>query len=204
MEPAKLQFSPQEMHLVSNAEWILTKNEILNKIASLMGSLNIIQKNIMAGQAHSFPAEIMATTAKISRGENYQGLPYLVLDYPRLFTRDHIFAIRSLFWWGRNLSTTLHISGKWRQVFADKILQHHQFLQQNNFLIATGEDEWVHDVAGQHYTLANHFTTTDLQQILESKSFFKLAVFAPVTEINHAVQVWEQQFKKIMQVISHH
>ena len=41
-----------------------------------------------------------AYSGKISRGENYRGLPYLILDYPAYFSQKDIFAFRTMFWWG--------------------------------------------------------------------------------------------------------
>ncbi len=35
-----------------------------------------------------------------------------MLDYPRAFGRDSIFACRTFFWWGRFFSLTLHLAGR--------------------------------------------------------------------------------------------
>ena len=52
---------------------------------------------------------------KISKGENYRGLPYVMLDYPRLFGREEVLAIRTFFWWGHGFSVTLHLKGGYRE-----------------------------------------------------------------------------------------
>lgn len=201
MEAAKLQFSQHEMNLVSNADWILTKNEILNKIGHLLGMLNSIQKQVIKEMETSLPPELSVTTPKISRGENYKGLPYMVLDYPRLFKRGHIFAVRSLFWWGNTLSVTLHLSGRWQQYFAGNFLRNYEFLSQNNFVIATGEDEWAHNVGGEGFTPVKNLLKTEVHQILAEKPFFKIALYSPVDELNIALEIWEQQFKKLLQLL---
>lgn len=201
MEAAKLQFSEHEMSLVSNADWILTKNEILNKIGRLLGALNSIQKQLIREMAAGLPPEITDTTPKISRGENYKGLPYMVLDYPRLFTRNHIFAVRSLFWWGNTLSVTLHLSGQWQQFFAGNILRQYQFLVQNDFVVATDDDEWAHDVESAGFTPVKNLLKTDVHQILATKPFFKIALYSPVDELNSGIEIWEQQFKKVLQLL---
>jgi len=58
---------------------------------------------------------------KISRGENYLGLPYLVLDYPRLFRPDAVLAIRTFFWWGHFFSSTLQLSGGYKTEFLSRL-----------------------------------------------------------------------------------
>lgn len=201
MEPAKLQFSPHEMKLVGNADWILTKNEILGKIGRLLGRLNVMQKEIVNRLPQSLPEEILATTAKISRGENYKGLPYLVLDYPRLFTKNNIFAIRSMFWWGRTMSTTLHLSGRWQKHFAATILAHHEVLAEDNSVIATGENEWEHDVTGDGYAPVNSFTKKYFEELISRRPFLKISLFADVNELANGPEVWESQFNKIIKLL---
>lgn len=200
MNPAKLHFSPQEMSLIVNADWILTKNDILKRISLLMGSLNVKQKEIIHSLAESLHDEITTTTPKISQGENYKGLPYLVLDYPRLFIKNNIFAIRTLFWWGKHISTTLHLSGKWQQLYSEKILKHYDRLASEHYLTATGDDEWVHHVTENNYKLLADLSKIELEGILDSKKFFKLVLFAPIHNLNHAVDVWEQQFLSVINI----
>jgi len=196
MEPAKLQFSAHEMNFMGNADWILTKNDILNKVNTLMGELNVDQRRIAGTLCNPLPEEVLTTTAKISRGENYKGLPYLVLDYPRLFAKNNIFAVRTMFWWGRYLSTTLHLSGKWQQIFAEMILQRHQFLTENSFLVATGSNEWDHDVTGDAYAPSASFSKEKLGKMFSEKPFLKLALFAPVAQLADGIEIWQAQFEK--------
>jgi hypothetical protein len=107
MNEAKIQFSQEELELVENAGLILTKNTIIRKIHELFGLISEQMKSEL--QIASLPEEIKQTSPKISKGENYKGLPYVVLDYPRLFTRENIFAVRTLFWWGHYFSVTLQL-----------------------------------------------------------------------------------------------
>ena len=51
-------------------------------------------------------------SAKISKGEN-MGLPWVMLDYPRLFGQEDVLAIRTMFWWGHCFSVTLHLKGRY-------------------------------------------------------------------------------------------
>jgi len=38
-----------------------------------------------------------AIAPKISKGENYEGLPWVILDFPRYFDKENVFAIRCFF-----------------------------------------------------------------------------------------------------------
>src|SRR5436190_19310256 len=119
---SKIRLSDFEIQLVNNSEWILTKNNIIKKAQQLLG---VVQENIadyIKTKRKIFPAEIAAISPKISKGENYLGLPWLMLDYPRYFDKENIFAIRTMFWWGNFFSTTLHLSGKYQSQYLQDIL----------------------------------------------------------------------------------
>ena len=110
MNRAKVQLSEEELQLVQNAEWLLTKNRIISKVYEMFGSLadeyraTIVNKRGLA-------EDVLKPAPKIFKGENYQGLPYVMLDYPRSFGKEDTFAVRTMFWWGHYFSITLHRLG---------------------------------------------------------------------------------------------
>src|SRR5688572_30593643 len=108
--PAKIQLSTLELELVNNTEWILTKNGIIEKVKKLLHDIQMAQHEVLIAAQDQLPAEVLMPSPKISRGENYKGLPYLILDNPRFFDKQDIFAIRTMFWWGHFFSITLHVS----------------------------------------------------------------------------------------------
>ncbi len=149
MESAKIRLSPEEAALIKNADWILTKNSLLHKVNALLASLQEFQEEALQCGAAYLPHEVLHTTPKISRGENYLGLPWQILDYPRIFTKDHVFAIRTMFWWGRYFSTTLHLSGKWKTQYGETVfsrMRGHEGWRINH------TSEWDHDAYGPQYT----------------------------------------------------
>lgn len=150
MEAAKIQFSTEELLLVQNSELILTKNRIIEKISQGLGSLVLqmqqeVRKRTLIYDAfdHSGP--------KISRGEKYQGLPYLMLDYPRMFDKEHILAIRTFFWWGYFCSITLHVKGRYQLPVSERISNGLDRLKEKNFYISLRGDEWDHNITGRAY-----------------------------------------------------
>src|SRR5689334_11584093 len=106
MNEAKIQLSTKEKELVSDANWILTKNAIMQKIKTMLAELMERQKNLCQRHHPLFSKEILSISPKISKGENYHGLPYLVLDCPRYFSIHQTCAIRTFFWWGNFFSVT--------------------------------------------------------------------------------------------------
>src|SRR5688572_33065082 len=109
MQGSKIRLSPAELELFSDAQVILTKNSIIQKTVALLSHV----QEVLLPQAPSF-IQATSPSPKISKGENYKGLPYVILDYPRIAKAQDLFFIRSMFWWGQLFSSTLQVSGSYR------------------------------------------------------------------------------------------
>ena len=115
MEKTKIALSAKELELVCNKEWILTKHAIVQKVITLFGrALEDMQQQVEQ-RIHGLPAAVNGQSPKISKGENFQSLPYVMLDYPRYFHKENTLAIRTFFWWGNFFSVTLHLSGEHKE-----------------------------------------------------------------------------------------
>ncbi|TMI92208.1 MAG: hypothetical protein E6H08_12235 [Bacteroidetes bacterium] len=167
---------PAEMELVSSPDIILTKNAILQKIKSFYEELQIKQQDILKKYSSQLPEEVLKISPKISRGENYKGLPWLVLDNPRYFQHNNIFAIRTMFWWGNFFSITLHISGNNKNNLLKNLTDNVSLLEKNDFYIYNGTKEWEHDIDPDSYKKLSAIDGDKLQKIFSANSFLKLAV----------------------------
>jgi hypothetical protein len=132
---AKVQFSAEEMRLVSDPAWILTKNSIIRKVVELFGELSGEWRRMLVWDGDP----------KISRGEQYKGLPWVMLDYPRVFGKEDVLAVRTMFWWGHYFSVTLHLKGSYLRTYLPVILSNRGLLEAGGFWPGTSEDEWEHD-----------------------------------------------------------
>jgi hypothetical protein len=88
---------------------------------------------------------------KISRGENYRGLPWVMLDYPRAFGREDVLAIRTMFWWGHGFNVTLHLKGRWMDVCLPVIVRRREDLAAAGFHIGINDDEWRLEHGPENY-----------------------------------------------------
>ena len=179
----KIQLLPAEMELVSSPDIILTKNAILQKIKSFLEALQVRQLDIIKQYSSNFPEEVLKITPKISRGENYKGLPWLVLDNPRHFQHNNIFAIRTMFWWGNFFSITLHLSGKYKSDLLNKIAESFSLLKKDDFYIYAGQKEWEHDFDPDFYKKISAATAGELEKIFSQNNFLKLAIKFPIDSL---------------------
>jgi hypothetical protein len=180
IQQTKIQFLPAEMELVSSPDIILTKNTILQKIKSFFEEVQMKQHDILKIYSSQLPEEVLKISPKISRGENYKGLPWLVLDNPRYFQHNNIFAIRTMFWWGNFFSITLHLSGKNKAELLKKIAGHFSLLGENHFYIYNGQKEWEHDIDPDSYKRISSFNKDELETVVTENNYLKLAVKFPI------------------------
>jgi hypothetical protein len=176
IQQTKIQFLPAEMELVSSPDIILTKNAILQKIKSFFEELQMKQYDILKKYSSQLPEEVLKISPKISRGENYKGLPWLVLDNPRYFQHNNIFAIRTMFWWGNFFSITLHVSGNNKIDLLKNLADNFSLLSKNDFYIYNGTKEWEHDIDPDSYKKLSAIDEDELQKMFSANSFLKIAV----------------------------
>lgn len=184
MNQAKVQFSTSEMELMRNSEIILTKNKVLEKIKRLLEELQNDLKEKDQYNSDSMSANIFSIHPKISKGENYLGLPYLILDYPRFFKQQNIFATRTMFWWGNFYSTTLHLSGECKAQYLNKIQSAYNLLSQEKFSIGINEDPWLHDFTNDNYVLISSINEDEFKNRCAKQHHLKIAKTLPLHNDN--------------------
>jgi hypothetical protein len=192
-----LQLSTFEEELMNNKEWILTKNIIIKKAQQLLA---IVHENMVAyteADRRRIPAEVLSVSGKVSKGENYLGLPWLMLDYPRYFDKENVFAIRTMFWWGNFFSITLHLSGKYKNSHSQFITNHFNELVENEFYSCIREDPWHHHFEKDNFRAVRNFSAGEFSDHLQHSAFIKLAKKFPLTIWNAAPQILSEEFVRI-------
>jgi hypothetical protein len=199
MNAAKIQLSEEELQLVQNAAWVLTKNKIIQKVYELFGQLSEDMKTALE-DAH-LPMGILEVPAKISKGENYNGLPYVMLDYPRFFTNENIFAIRSFFWWGNYFSITLHLKGIYKTLFAGAIQKNKDLLSGKGYHICISGSEWRHELDDDHYLPISSIDAPAFEKICAQHSFLKLSAKIEFHEWNKSGMLFGKLFNTLLEAI---
>jgi hypothetical protein len=187
-EQANVSLSAVEMQLVTDPGWILTKNGIIQKVYDLFGSLSTSYMEMAKELA--VPEELLTVPPKISRGEQYRGLPYVMLDYPRCFGKDDVLAIRTFFWWGNYFSCTLHLKGSYLKQYAGAVAKAISNGELQGFYINASMDEWNHDVNESMRPV----TITDNNKPVQ-EDLIKISGVCSLQQWNEAADVLRQQFQ---------
>jgi hypothetical protein len=187
---ANLQLLPEEIALMSDPKWILTKNSAMEKVVGMMAGLSEVYKGL-------WPDEMNAKmNSKISRGENYLGLPWVILDYPRIFGREDVLAIRTMFWWGHPFSVTLHLKGRYQELYVPVIERRKALLAAAGFQVGIGVDEWRHEWAEDNYVPIG-----EVVDIGRGRPFVKLYAAVGLDRIAEAPRLLEDLFEVLAHVL---
>ncbi|MET0635906.1 MAG: hypothetical protein ABWZ25_07745 [Chitinophagaceae bacterium] len=193
MDGAKIQLSKEEKELISNSKWILTKNDILLKVNAMLTGIMADQTEWLFSRQLQLPAALASHSPKISRGENYHGLPWMMLDQPRIFGKPDTFAIRIFFWWGHFFSITLQLEGSYKTSYQHTLS--HATLADRNYLVAVTGNRWLHHPADDHYRAVSLMNADSFTNHIKDHPFVKLTSVTPLSD-------WEQIREKMSEEFS--
>lgn len=204
MEPgSKITLSYGEMQLVTDTDFILTKRIIIDKAQLLFGRLAEAMQHIAAVEGEGLEVEVLATSPKISKGENYLQLPYVLLDYPRCFDKTDVFAVRTMFWWGNFFSCTLHLSGKYKVKYLQALEKNIPLLQQSDLYVCTNTNEWEHHFESSNYVAANTLSAAAVKAILLQQHFIKVAAKFSLAQWNEMEMVLQKSFADLVRLLQY-
>ena len=181
MQGSKIRLSPTEAALFSNAQVILTKNSIIQKTVQLL-------EEVQAALVEKVPSVLQHAppSPKISKGENYLGLPYVILDYPRIAKEGNLYFIRSMFWWGNFYSSTLQLSGLYQTASINTLSNAYEQLKEQSYFIGVNSDPWVHHFGTNNYQPIAALSKDASRLIMEESPHIKIAACWPLDQWNEA------------------
>jgi len=172
----------KEARYLADTDFLRTKTDIYRKTDQLLAVTQESLREYINHRNPLFGSQILTRGGKISRGENYQQLPYHVLDYPRRFATDDIFALRTMVWWGHHLSITLHLSGHSLLTYRSKLQSGLSQIQQEGWEICVGTDPWQYVQDDTYYRSAHQWTQDDWPEWVERRDFCKFSVFLSLAQ----------------------
>jgi len=168
-------FSDKELRQIADVEFLLSKVQITEKVVLLFGCVRDELKKEIEMADFLFRKDADITSGKISKGESYRHLPYVVLDYPKLFSNQSIFAFRTMFWWGNFFSLTMHLQGKALENYRENLLNNIQKIKNSGLYICVNDSPWEYHQEKDNYLSCNSLEDKELEKIINEKEFVKLS-----------------------------
>lgn len=104
-------FLPDELALLSNPRFFEQKLQATEKLKGLMEKIRDVFLREIRPDELLAPETTDFAKGQIAKGENYEGYPYVMLDFPKQFGKESIFTFRSLFWYGHSLIFSVILAG---------------------------------------------------------------------------------------------
>lgn len=194
-QKTKITLSDKELTLVKNADWILTKQIIIQKVYGLFAdNIKAIEATIL--NEHEIPVNVRQSVPKIYKGENYLQLPYVIMDYPRCFEKENIFAVRTMFWWANFFSITLHLSGVYKDFVKGHVVGDGQMATAGLF-IGVNENQWQHHFEEDNFLPFEQLSLQQRVSLFEKNNFIKLAIKFSLDEWNEMPLLLNEGYKRI-------
>lgn len=191
-----IDFSLAEFSLLSDPDIIIKKKVIQSKIYKLLEHTQTKINNVLCNFEDSLPLNL--SHAKISQGENYLNLPFMVLDYPSVFSKKNIFAFRTMFYWGNFFSNTLHLEGEYLEKARQRLYAGTTSLINSNTYISTGETPWhYHFEADNYVTLSQE----NCSKLLNDK-FIKLSTKIELDKWHKLPDLSADYLQKLLLIIA--
>lgn len=166
-----------ELNIASDTNFFDVKRELTTKIV-----LTLEQYGEQLLEEIIIPvfqkAGIQRAGLKVSKGENFKGYPYIVLDCPRLFSTDTEVICRTIFRWGHGWSLHFTVQGKIFERVSSSLSGFSASLS-NDWLLYTGENIWEQDVDSVLFVPTHSMSETALSLTIKQQNFYKIA-----TQIN--------------------
>ena len=200
MKYANVKLSKTELAVVTDAAFILTKNNIIDKVYKLFGQLSIeFTKQLQ--QTHPMLApEIFLQAPKIYKGEQYKSLPYVMLDHPRCFNGNDAFAIRCFFWWGNFFSITLHLHGRYTNLYSSPVIKSLRENKVEDWYYCINENQWQHDFKENNYAIISKDNVETIASA--KKDFLKIAKKIPLIQWDDAYDFYLSNFSVILSMLN--
>jgi hypothetical protein len=168
-----MHLSSEEFITITNTRFLQVKAEATVKVWNELEELQAMYKGIVKELGISFPTKL--NHAKISKGENYKGLPYLVSDYPAIFNKDNILALRTMFWWGNFFSITLHLQGLYKEQYSATVIAYLKENKPNGLFLACNATPWEYHYESDNYCAVDTMDNDNIERLINQSNFIKLS-----------------------------
>ncbi|MGB3180806.1 MAG: hypothetical protein WBB45_05420 [Cyclobacteriaceae bacterium] len=189
-----------ERQVLADYEFLLAKNRVMEKARLLLENTGRLLTGYLQHGAPDLPAGVSWQACKVSRGENYRGLPYLVLDCPRAFDKEDIFTYRTMLWWGHEFSTTLHLQGTYLDLYRKRLSS--SLADLSDYYVGCGDSPWEYHFGKTNYQPVNTSDNTFLKTVSEG-SFLKLSRRWALSEWEnmpgHTLDTWKSLSKIVFE-----
>ncbi len=167
-------FSRKELTCLEDTNFLIVKNTVSSKLQKLLKSCSTEIKVFLESDFPEIYTKYGHLSPKVSRGENYKGLPYFVLDYPRYFQHEATFSYRIICLWGNYFTFNLYLTGN---AIADTHFNNWDKNVSNYYdcFIGISDNPWTHYIESPDYIRASEISASEIKSLIFKNGFLKIS-----------------------------
>ncbi|AMS26941.1 hypothetical protein AEM51_07850 [Bacteroidetes bacterium UKL13-3] len=166
MRKSTIKLTKHELDFASDTIYPETKHSVIQKTQQLF--VDCGQK---LSQNPLYQEYTQHNEFKITRGEQYQKLPYMVLDYPQIKGGNVDLVMRTMFWWGHYFSCNLiikttHLTTKQNTIAIQQL---------SKTRVLVGENLWEQDLYSTEFCKLSKLSFEDIKELISTRTYLKLS-----------------------------
>lgn len=181
-----MSFQTEEIALLSNPQFFELKNGATEKLKSAMEKIREALLKTIKPETLLAPSTTDFLKGQIAKGENYEGYPYVMLDFPKQFGKKSIFTFRAMFWYGHEFIFSVILAGEGMTHYRKQFKDHYPSLAEHRFYFGK-DDVWDWRTSAQVQIAEDNKSL--IFSLMESQQFLKLMQRFPPTVLGDEEQL---------------
>ena len=166
---------------ISNREHFALKQATDKAVSQVLHTARKEIIDLIAANPENFqiPAEAKLVPQKLNKGNNHLGFPYMVSDFPCVFSIDHIFSFRIMVWYGKSITVSLMLSGRFQENY--KVPK--QIMRMDEYKVKRSSSLWDKNTQDEVRFLGSKDKKHDRGHSLRINREFHIELIASLPEI---------------------
>jgi hypothetical protein len=135
-------WTAEEQTAVKTTQPFLIKARVMTKIWQQAEVLRTALRNEVEGRIFTAPEGLDLTRGQIAKGERFQELPFVFLDFPQFFVPGKACTYRTFFWWGHGVFFALILEGEFVETYKKRIAKFYDTLAGKQLHLSLSETPW--------------------------------------------------------------
>lgn len=172
MQNSSFKLTNKEFELILDTKYPLLKKNAIDKI-----HLHLRELGEQLSLNTLVTSNLYSRSFKISKGENYMLLPYMVLDLPKIEGNNFPILCRTMFWWGKYFSFNVFIRKDAYDMatFENKLRN----IKPSGIFILLNDKPWQQDMDSDDYKEVSDWS----EKINIEGAYLKLSMKHPIADM---------------------
>lgn len=182
----------QKTFIVDPKNFVL-KNEVDDQINKLLYGFQQELLLLLDQSAFRLPGKLIKTSVKVNKGNNHEGFPFQVIDFPASLGQENAFSFRSVIWYANFFSFSLILKGKHKDSYARQLDQ----LVDKDYALVWNDNIWESKLQTDRSLAITTNQLDDVIRLYQEKEAIKVIKIYNLNQIDEFERLGIQCFKEL-------